>query len=92
MHSLGDSAPGLQRAMIADTFPMLNKEPHCCCMKSQSVVGRPLQNTARAEPPKAMKTTLTAAGTDTMGSGKCFCARANPKAALCMPATQHLFV
>ena len=33
-----------------------------------------------------MKTTLTAAGTDTMTSGKCFCAKANPKAALCMPA------
>lgn len=56
----------------------------------QSVVGRLLQKTARAEPPRAIRTTLTAAGTHTMTSEKCFCANAKPKAALCMPARhQH---
>ena len=56
--------------------------------QDQSVVGWPRQKTASADPPSAMKTTLTAAGTATMMSGKCFCARAKPRAALCMPAAQ----
>lgn len=44
------------------------------------------QKTASAEPPRAMNTTLTADGMATSGSGKCFCARRKPRAALCMPA------
>lgn len=51
-----------------------------------SMVGLLRQNTARPDPPRAMKTTDTAEGTATRGSEKWVCASRNPRAALCMPA------
>lgn len=51
------------------------------------LIGWLRQKTASAEPPRAIKTTLTADGIATNGSGKCFCASRNPSAALCMPAS-----
>lgn len=51
------------------------------------LIGLPLQNTARADPPIAMNTTLTADGTATKGSAKCFYASRNPRAADCIPVS-----